>query len=336
MSSTPLTIGLLGAGRIGKVHAAAIASTPGARLAAVADALPEAAISLADAYDARVASIDEIIADDDVAAVFITTPTDMHADLIEQAAEAGKAIFCEKPIDLSVERVRQCLAVVEQQGASLMVGFNRRFDPNFRAVRARVDAGEIGEVELVQITSRDPGPPPLEYMARSGGLFRDMTIHDFDMARFLLGEEPVSVSAVGSVLVDPAIAGVPDIDTAAVTLVTATGKIATISNSRRAAYGYDQRIEVHGSAGMARAENIHESTIEVAGSSGFTRPPLMNFFIERYMPAYGAEVATFVDSVVAGKPPHPTGDDGLRALLLAEAAVRSNAERRTVEVAEVS
>ena len=335
MSTSTLTIGLLGAGRIGKVHAAAIAGTPGARLVAVADALPDAAASLAAAYEAEVASIDDIIADAAVDAVFITTPTDMHSDLIEQAAVAGKAIFCEKPIDLSVERVRQCLGVVAEQNARLMVGFNRRFDPNFRAARARVDAGDIGDVEMVSITSRDPGPPPLEYMARSGGLFRDMTIHDFDMARFLLGEEPVSVTAVGSVLVDPAIGRVPDIDSAAVTLVTANGRIAQISNSRRASYGYDQRIEVHGSKGMVRAENIHESTVEVADVQGFQRPPLMNFFIERYMPSYYAEVASFVAAINEGRPPKPDGESGLQALILAEAAVRSNAERRTVDVAEI-
>ena len=317
MPTSTLTIGLLGAGRIGKVHAAAIAGTPGARLVAVADALPDAASSLAAAYDATVASIEDIIGDAGVDAVFITTPTDVHADLIEQAAIAGKAIFCEKPIDLSVDRVRRCLGIVADRGARLMVGFNRRFDPNFRAARARIDAGEIGDVEMVSITSRDPGPPPLEYMARSGGLFRDMTIHDFDMARFLLGEEPVSVTAVGSVLVDPAIGGVPDIDSAAVTLVTATGKIAQISNSRRASYGYDQRIEVHGSTGMVRAENIHESTVEVARSDGFERPPLMNFFIERYMPAYYAEVAAFVAAVNDGRPPQPDGASGLHALILA-------------------
>jgi myo-inositol 2-dehydrogenase / D-chiro-inositol 1-dehydrogenase len=335
MPTSMLTIGLLGAGRIGKVHAAAIAGTPGARLVAVADALPEAAAGLAAAYDAKVASIDEIIGDAEVDAVFITTPTDMHSDLIEQAAVAGKAIFCEKPIDLSVDRVRACLRVVADQKARLMVGFNRRFDPNFRAARARIDAGEIGDVEMVSITSRDPGPPPLEYMARSGGLFRDMTIHDFDMARFLLGEEPASVTAVGSVLVDKAIGGVPDIDSAAVTLVTATGKIAQISNSRRASYGYDQRIEVHGSKGMVRAENIHESTVEVAGEQGFRRPPLMNFFIERYMPAYYAEVAAFVAAVNDGRPPQPDGESGLQALILAEAAVRSSDGRRTVDVAEI-
>lgn len=330
-----LRIGLLGAGRIGKVHAAAIAGTPDARLVAVADAFPEPARQVADQFGADVRTIDEIMGADDIDAVFITTPTDMHADLIEQAARAGKAVFCEKPIDLSVQRVRDCLAVVAETGAALMVGFNRRFDPNFRAVRAQIDAGAIGDVEMVTIVSRDPGPPPLSYMERSGGLFRDMTIHDFDMARFLLGEEPVSVSAVGSVLVDPEIAGVPDVDSAAITLVTATGKIAQISNSRRATYGYDQRIEVLGSTGLARAENLHESTIEVAGEHGFTRTPLMNFFIERYMPAYRDEVATFVRGVLDGTPLSPTGEAGLQALILAEAAARSHAERRTVDVSEI-
>jgi myo-inositol 2-dehydrogenase/D-chiro-inositol 1-dehydrogenase len=330
-----LRIGLLGAGRIGKVHAAAIAATPRASMVAVADAFAEPARTLADQYAASVRSIDEIMGSDDIDAVFITTPTDMHSDLIEQAARAGKQIFCEKPIDLSVERVRACLQVVADTGALLMVGFNRRFDPNFKAVRDQIAAGAIGEVEMVTIISRDPGPPPLSYMERSGGLFRDMTIHDLDMARFLLGEEPIAVSAVGSVLVDPAIAGVPDVDSAAVTLVTATGKITQISNSRRATYGYDQRIEVHGSTGMVRAHNIHETTVELAGSHGHTQAPLMNFFIERYMPSYHAEVASFVAAALDGTPPSPTGDDGLLALVLAEAAHRSNAERRTISTSEI-
>jgi myo-inositol 2-dehydrogenase/D-chiro-inositol 1-dehydrogenase len=330
-----LNIGLLGAGRIGKVHGAAIAATPHARLVVVADAFPEPANDLASHYDARVASIEEILADDAIDAIFITTPTDMHADLIEQGCHAGKKIFCEKPIDLSVERVRDVLQVVEETGSLLMVGFNRRFDPNFASVRAQIDAGAIGDVEMVTIISRDPGPPPLSYMERSGGLFRDMTIHDFDMARFLLGEEPVSVTAVGSVLVDPEIATVPDIDSCAVTLVTASGKIAQISNSRRSGYGYDQRIEVLGSKGMARADNIHETTVEVAGADGFRKPPLVDFFLERYMASYRAEVALFVDAALSGAPVSPTGDDGLRALVLAEAAVRSTTQQRAVAVSEV-
>ena len=330
-----LTIGLLGAGRIGKVHAEAIAGTPGARLVAVADALPEAAQELASHHDASVRTIDEIMSDDAIDAVFITTPTDMHADLIEGAARAGKKIFCEKPIDLDVQRVRDCLDVVDETGALLMVGFNRRFDPHHASVRAQVVGGTIGEVEMVTIISRDPGPPPLAYLERAGGLFRDMAIHDFDMARFLLGEEPVSVSAVGSVLVDPEIGGVPDVDSAAITLVTASGKIAQISNSRRAAYGYDQRVEVLGSLGMVRSGNIHETTVEVAVAGGFTKPPLMNFFLERYMPSYRAEVALFADLALHGGEVTPTGEDGLQALVLAEAATRSHAERRTVDVAEI-
>jgi myo-inositol 2-dehydrogenase/D-chiro-inositol 1-dehydrogenase len=327
-----LSIGLLGAGRIGRVHAAAIRANPRARLAAVADALPDAATEVAAPTGSDVRTIDEIIDSDDIDAVFIATPTDMHADLMEQAARAGKAIFCEKPIDLDVDRVRACLATVDEAGVLLMVGFNRRFDPSFHAVRGQIDAGAIGEVEMVNIISRDPEPPPIAYMGRSGGLFRDMTIHDFDIARFLLGEEPVSVSAVGSVLVDPEIGGVPDIDSAAVTLVTATGKIAQISNSRRATYGYDQRIEVHGSRGLVRAGNIHQTTLELAGESGFTRPPLMHFFLERYMPAYHAEVKAFVDAVLDGTPPPVTGYDGLRALILADAAAASHEQRRTIDV----
>jgi myo-inositol 2-dehydrogenase/D-chiro-inositol 1-dehydrogenase len=334
-SSTTLSIGLLGAGRIGRVHAAAIDATPNARLVAVADAFPEPANEIAGQYGADVRTIFEIMAAADVDAVFITTPTDMHCDLIEQAARAGKRIFCEKPIDLDVERTRHCLEVVAETATLLMVGFNRRFDPSFRAVREQIDAGAIGAVEMVTIVSRDPGPPPIAYMERSGGLFKDMTIHDFDMARFLLGDEPVAVSATGSVLVDPAIAAVPDVDSAAVTLVTASGRLAQISNSRRATYGYDQRIEVHGSLGMARAHNHHETTLEVAGEHGYTRAPLMNFFLERYMPAYRAEVADFVDAALGGGSVSPTGEDGLQALVLAEAATRSHAERRVVDVSEV-
>ncbi|MBN9060478.1 MAG: Gfo/Idh/MocA family oxidoreductase, partial [Rhizobiales bacterium] len=236
-------LGLLGAGRIGKVHAGAIAANAGATLVAVADAFPEAAKALAAATGAEVREADAIMNAGDIDAVLITTPTDLHASMIEQAARAGKAIFCEKPVDLDVARVKECLAVVAAEKALLMVGFNRRFDPNFIEVRRQIDAGAIGKVEMVSITSRDPGPPPADYIRRSGGLFRDMTIHDFDMARFLLGEEPVSVFASASVLVDPEIGKLGDFDSASVVLTTKSGRIAQISNSRRASYGYDQRIE---------------------------------------------------------------------------------------------
>ncbi len=327
-----LRIGLLGAGRIGKVHAASVLANPATRLVAVADAVDAAAHAIADPAGAEVRTIAAIIAAGDIDAVVICTPTDMHSDLIEQAARAGKAIFCEKPIDLSVERVRTCLRVVDETRALLMVGFNRRFDPNFAEVHRRIAAGEVGEVEMVQITSRDPGPPPAEYISRSGGLLRDMTIHDFDMARFILGEEPVSVYATASVLVDPAIGELGDVDSAAVVLRTASGRMAVISNSRRATYGYDQRLEVHGSAGLIAAENVRTNTVTVANADGYTSAPLHTFFMTRYTESYAAEMAAFVAAAAGQAAPSPTGTDGLRALLLADAAVRSLAEGRAVDV----
>ncbi|HEV7256040.1 MAG TPA: inositol 2-dehydrogenase [Mesorhizobium sp.] len=318
--------GLLGAGRIGKVHARAVASNPDARLVAVADAFDKPAQELAQAYDAEVRSIEAVEGADDVDAVIVCTPTDTHADLIERFARAGKAIFCEKPIDLDVDRVKACLGVVEETGATLMVGFNRRFDPHFAAVRKAIDEGAIGAVEMVSITSRDPGPPPYDYIPRSGGIFRDMTIHDFDMARFLLGEEPVSVSAHAAVLVDEKIGSLGDFDSASVILETAGGKQCLISNSRRASYGYDQRIEVHGSRGMVAAENQRPVSIEVATEIGYLRPPLHDFFMTRYTEAYGAEIATFIQAMKEGGVPSPSGEDGLKALVLAEAALRAAKE----------
>jgi myo-inositol 2-dehydrogenase/D-chiro-inositol 1-dehydrogenase len=327
-----LRLGLLGAGRIGKVHAGAIGSTPGAKLVAVADFFPEAAEALAASSNAEVRSVDAIMNGADIDAVLITTPTDLHAEMIEQAAKAGKAIFCEKPIDLDVARVRACLKVVAERKAPLMVGFNRRFDPNFMGVRRQIDAGAVGTVEMVSITSRDPGPPPIDYIGRSGGLFRDMTIHDFDMARWLLGEEPVSVFASASNLVDPAIGKAGDVDSASVILTTASGRIAQISNSRRATYGYDQRIEVHGSKGLVSAENVRATTVEVANSEGYRREPLLDFFMTRYTQAYANEIGAFLKAVEGGLPMNPSGDDGLKALVLADAAARSLSEKRAVEI----
>ena len=318
-----LNIGLLGAGRIGRIHGTNAASHPRARLVAVADAMPAAAEALAADTGARVASIDAIIADKGIDAVLICTPTDMHADLIEAGARAGKAVFCEKPVDLNSDRIRACLKVVEKAGTPLMIGFNRRFDPNFAAVRERIARGDVGNVELVTILSRDPSPPPAEYVARSGGLFRDMMIHDLDMARFLLGEEPVEVHAVGSAIVDPAIGKAGDVDTAAVLLKTASGKLCQISCSRRATYGYDQRIEVHGSKGMIRAGNVHETTVELATAGGFLADPVQNFFLERYAAAYRAELDTFLSAVAGTCVPSPSGQDGLRAQILADAATEA-------------
>jgi myo-inositol 2-dehydrogenase/D-chiro-inositol 1-dehydrogenase len=331
-----IKFGLLGAGRIGKVHAKAITGDANAKLVAVADAMPAAAQAIADQYGCDIRSIDAILAAKDIDAVVICTPTDTHADLIEQFVTAGKAVFCEKPIDLSLARVKACLEVVRAHKGTLMVGFNRRFDPHFRAVRAEIDKGSIGEVEMVVITSRDPGAPPVDYIKRSGGIFRDMTIHDFDMARFLLGEEITEVVATAAVLVDPAIGKAGDFDSVQVLLKTASGKQAMISNSRRATYGYDQRIEVHGSKGAVSAENQRPVSIEVANAAGYTRPPLHDFFMTRYTEAYAAEIATFIAALTGKGAAEPTGEDGLIALALADAAVKSVAEGRVVKLSEIA
>jgi myo-inositol 2-dehydrogenase/D-chiro-inositol 1-dehydrogenase len=328
-----MRIGLLGAGRIGQIHARSAAAHKSATLAAVTDVDAKAAAAIAAETGASVAnSIADIIADQSIDAVLICTPTDTHADLIEQAARAGKAIFCEKPVDLSAERVRACLQVVADTKAKLMIGFNRRFDPSFAALHKRLAAGEVGKPEIVTILSRDPAPPPVSYIARSGGLFRDMMIHDLDMARFLLGEEPVEVSAMAACLVDPVIGEAGDVDTAVVTLKTRSGRLAQISNSRRAAYGYDQRIEVHGSGGLLRAHNQHATTVEKANADGFVSDPALHFFLERYAAAYRAEMDTFVAGVTAGKPLAPTGEDGLKALILADAAEKSARTGESVKV----
>ena len=250
-----LRFAILGAGRIGKVHAKAILAQPAASLVAVADAHAPSADALAAICGARVSTIDLILADAAIDAVVICTPTDTHADLIERFAKAGKAIFCEKPIDLNIDRVKACLAVVQACKVALMVGFNRRFDPHFAALRGEIDKGNIGAVEMAVITSRDPGAPPVDYIKRSGGIFRDMTVHDFDMARFLLGEEIAEVSATAAVMVDQAIGEAGDFDSVQVLLKTASGRQAVISNSRRATYGYDQRIEVQGAKGAVFAHN---------------------------------------------------------------------------------
>ena len=327
-----INIALLGCGRIGWVHGPNVAAHRGARLVCVSDAVPSAAAALADQTGAAVRPLDDAVVADDVQAVVICTPTDTHADLIERAARAGKAVLCEKPIDLSVARVRDCLAVVDGTGVPLMVGFNRRFDPHFAAVKQRLDAGAIGRPEIVTILSRDPAPPPIDYIERSGGLFRDMMIHDLDMARFLLGDEPIEVQASAAALVDPAIAAAGDIDTAVVTLRTASGRLCQISNSRRASYGYDQRIEVHGETGLLRAGNVHETTVEHANADGVRGDPIQHFFVERYAAAYRAELAAFIEGIGTGKVIGATGSDGLKALILADAAEEALATGRTVRV----
>jgi myo-inositol 2-dehydrogenase/D-chiro-inositol 1-dehydrogenase len=326
---------ILGAGRIGLVHAQAIASNPQAKLVAVADPFEKSANQLIATYGGEIRSIPQISESEDIDAVLICTPTNTHADLIENFARAGKAMFCEKPIDLSLERVKSCLKVVKENSAKLMVGFNRRFDPHFIALKDTIDTGTIGNVEMVNIVSRDPGPPPYEYIKVSGGIFKDMTIHDFDMARFLLGEEIESVFASASVLVDPKIGELSDFDSANVILTTASGKQCSISNSRRATYGYDQRIEVLGSLGMVSAENQRPVNIEVATSQGFTRPALHDFFMTRYTQAYAAEIASFIGMLADNTEGSPSGDDGLIALAIAQAACISVNTGRSVKLAEV-
>lgn len=315
-----LNIGLLGAGRIGQVHGATLRTMTKARAAAVSDFMPQAAQSLANTLGAKAMSTEDIIADPAIDAVVIGTPTSTHFDLIHQAAAAGKAIFCEKPVDLSVDRIRTCLEVVEKAGVPFMTAFNRRFDPNFAHLQRQIADQVIGNVEIVTILSRDPAPPPIDYIKTSGGIFRDMMIHDLDMACFLLGEDPVELTASASCLVDPQIGEAGDFDTAAVTLKTASGKICQISCSRRATYGYDQRIEVHGAKGMLRADNVLENTVELSDASGFRTAATMPFFLERYAAAYRAEMTHFVDCVGSGTPVKPDGKDGLKAQILADAA----------------
>jgi len=318
-----INIGILGCGRIGQVHAATLMRMNDAKVVAVSDFHAETAQKLADKTGARVQTTDQIIADAGIDAVIIATPTDTHYDIIHAASHAGKAIFCEKPVDLSAERIRDCIAVVQANNTPFMTAFNRRFDPSFAHLKSCIANGDIGAVELVTILSRDPAPPPVSYIKSSGGIFRDMMIHDFDMARFLLDEDPVSVFAVGSALVDPAIGAAGDVDTAAVVLTTASGKICQISNSRRATYGYDQRIEVHGSGGMLRAENKRNHTVEIATDAGFRTAPAQHFFLQRYEAAYMAELTQFVAALKSGAAQSPTISDGLRAQMLADAAQAS-------------
>ncbi len=326
---------VLGAGRIGQVHAKAIDATDGAELVAIADPFAVAAQAAQAKFGGDIRDIDTIMTSDDVDAVVICTPTDTHADLIEQACREGKAIFCEKPIDLNLQRVKDCLAVVAQTHTPLMLGFNRRYDPDFMALRGAIDAGQIGVVEMVTLTSRDPAAPPPEYIGRSGGIFRDMTIHDFDVARWMLGEEVETVMAAASVLVDPEIGKLGDYDSVNVILRTASGKQATINNSRRASYGYDQRIEVHGSLGAVQVDNVHTSRVTVAGEGGYTKPPLLDFFMSRYEVAYAAEIAEMVAALTEKRPPRTGGHDGLMALALAEAAVQSVESGQAVKLADV-
>jgi myo-inositol 2-dehydrogenase/D-chiro-inositol 1-dehydrogenase len=327
-----ITIAQFGAGRIGAIHAANIAAGAETKLAYVVDVNETAAATLAAKHGARTADAETALGDARVDAVVIASSTDTHADLIERAATAGKTIFCEKPVDLAMARVERCLATVRAAKARVLMGFNRRFDPSFAALKRGLDAGEIGGIELVQITSRDPSPPPPAYVKVSGGLFRDMMIHDLDMARWLLGEEPIEIFATASCLVDPAIGAAGDVDTAAVSLRTRSGRIAQITNSRRAVYGYDQRIEVLGEKGMLEAGNRVGTSVVRSTAEGVTGDKPLHFFLERYADAYRSELRHFVDVAAGRAEPLVSIEDGRAALRLADAANESLAARRAIAI----
>ena len=323
---------IFGAGRIGKVHAASIRMDPRSELVAVTDVMAEAAEALAREHSIPVRSPDDILGDPSIEAILIASSTDTHADLVEKGVAAGKAIFCEKPIDLDLKRARAVQAIAATSEKPVMIGFNRRFDPNFSALRTAFAAGEIGKGEMLAVTSYDPGPPPVSYIKVSGGLYRDMMIHDFDMCAWLFGM-PERVTAAGTCLVDPEIGAAGDVDTAVVILHYADGRLATIRNSRRAVYGYDQRIELLGSNGLLEAQNVLENTVSKSTTAGVISAKPVYFFLERYMRAYAIEWSAFVDAVVEGKPVPATVSDGVNALALAEAAKISSSEGRSVEVA---
>ncbi len=332
-----LSIGLIGAGRIGRVHAANLAHRiPAARLHAVADVDASSALSCAEQYGAAsFADFHRVVDDEAVDAVVICSSTDTHAAIIEAAADAGKPIFCEKPISLDLEAIDRALRAVDRAGVQLQIGYNRRFDPNFRRIRDAVDRGDIGTPHLLHIISRDPAPPPIEYVRRSGGMFVDMTIHDFDMARFLIGAEVEEVYAAAAVRIDPAIGEAGDVDTAVVTLRFADGTIGSIDNSRQAVYGYDQRAEVFGSLGSIRTGNNFPNAAVISRSDGIRRDTPLHFFIERYADSYVAEMRAFVDAVHSGAPVPVSGEDGRTSVLMGLAAGRSHDENRPVRISEV-
>lgn len=317
-------IAVLGAGRIGQVHAQNIATHPALCLKYVFDPRSAPAQDLAERTGATVArDLEQILADPTVAGVVIASSTDAHLDQCVRAAAAGKAILCEKPLDMDLQRARQHREQLGGKGVRLMLGFNRRFDPHFATLKRRLDAGDAGALETLHIISHDPAPPPLSYIQVSGGLFKDMAIHDFDMARWLLGEEPVEVFVYASCLVDPAIGTAGDVDTAKTLLRTASGKICVISNSRRSGYGYDQRIEAFASRGQLRADNVLESSVSVWSETGMASGALQNFFLHRYAEAYRRELDHFVAILRGDVAPAVGYHDGVAALALAEAAQAS-------------
>ncbi|HYE46632.1 MAG TPA: inositol 2-dehydrogenase [Caulobacter sp.] len=313
-------LALIGAGRIGRIHAANAAAHPGLVLKTIVDPAAPAADALAAETGAAVAGLEAAFSDPEIAGVIVASSTDTHLEYAGRAIAAGKAVFCEKPLDLDLGRARG--AAKDFDGKPLFLGFNRRFDPNFQALKDRLEQGAVGTLETLHIVSHDPAPPPVSYVKVSGGLFKDMAIHDFDMARWMLGEEVAQVYASASCLVDPAIGEAGDVDTAKILLKTASGRICMISNSRRSGYGYDQRIEAFGSGGMLRAGNVTESTVQVWTEAGAAAAPFQNFFLDRYAAAYRLEMEHFAE-VIGGAAPRIGYADGVAALVLAEAAGES-------------
>lgn len=332
-----INVGVIGAGRIGRVHAENLAyRIPEANLVAISDVFVAAAEKLAAELGVSAHQDHRRILDDPaIDAVLVCSSTDTHARLMEEAAQAGKQIFCEKPIALDLAAIDRALEVVKQAGVKLQIGFNRRFDPNFRRVHDVVAEGQIGQPHVLRITSRDPLPPPIDYVRVSGGIFLDMTIHDFDMARFLMGKEVESVYAAAGVMVDPRIGEVGDVDTAVVTLHFADGSLGVIDNSRQAVYGYDQRVEVFGSAGVVTADNNYPNTAMISDAKRVHRDLPLNFFMERYVDSYVNEMRAFVDCVVNDAPPPVTGIDGRIPVVMGYAAKQSVVEGRPVRLDEV-
>jgi myo-inositol 2-dehydrogenase/D-chiro-inositol 1-dehydrogenase len=327
-----MNVAVIGAGRIGKIHAANAAAHPALTVTHIVDPIARAAEALAAAVGAHVADLDQVLNDPSVVGIVVASSTETHLDFSMRAVAAGKAVFCEKPIDLDLAKARTGAEVLGGEGARFFLGFNRRFDPHFGELHARLRSGEMGNLETLHIVSHDPAPPTIDYVKVSGGLFRDMTIHDFDMARWLLGEEPVEVYAAGACLVDPAIAAAGDIDTAKIVLRTQSGTLCVISNSRRSGYGYDQRVEAFCANGLLRAGNVHESTLERWGESGAQSAPLQNFFIDRYRDAYRSEMDHFAEVVRGERLPLVGYSDGIAALALAESAAESSLTRAVVRV----
>lgn len=331
-------VGVIGAGRIGRLHAENLATRiPGATVLAVADVAQAAAEQTAAQLHIPMASADyhDILNHPDIQAVVICSSTDTHSQIASEAAKAGKHIFCEKPIDHNLKKIDGVLADVKNAGVKFQVGFNRRFDPNYARVRQAVTSGEIGEPHILHIMSRDPAPPPIEYVRVSGGLFLDMMIHDFDMARFLIGSEVDSVYTLAGVRVDPKIGEAGDVDTAIVTLKFANGVIGTIDNSRKAVYGYDQRVEVFGSGGAASSSNNYPNNVTLSTGNTIYRDLPLNFFIERYTDSYVIELQAFIDAVVNDKPVPVDGMDGRVPVVMGLAARKSYEEGRPVRLSEI-